>query len=107
MADQTGPAGTARRIARELPDIRYTLERLPTLARRLVEQLDEHERTPPPPNRRVDRDRERRQFRLLAGAAGLVAGALLIGLDADPAWLGWLLSAAGLLGLWLGRPPSP
>lgn len=105
VADQTGPAGTARRIARELPDIRYTLERLPTLARRLVEQLDEHDSTPPP-NRRVNRERERRQFRLMAGAAVLVAGALLIGLQAQPAWLGWLLGAAGLLGIYAGRPKS-
>lgn len=106
MAEQTGPAGTARRIARELPDIRYTLERLPTLARRLVEQLDEHERAPPSPNRRIGRDRERRQFRLIAGAAGLVAGSLLIGLAAQPAWLGWVIGGAGLLGLFRGRPSS-
>ncbi len=106
MAEQTGPAGTARRIARELPDIRYTLERLPVLARRLVDQLEESERTPPAPNRRGNQERERRQFRVIAGAAGLVAGALLIGLQAQPDWLGWVIAAAGLTGLYLGRPAS-
>ena len=106
MAEQTGPAGTARRIARELPDIRYTLERLPVLARRLVDQLEEGERTPPATNRRGNQERERRQFRVIAGAAGLVAGALLIGLQAQPDWLGWVIAAAGLTGLYLGRPAS-
>lgn len=107
MSDQTGPAGTARRIARELPDIRYTLERLPILARRLVEQLDEQERMPPPaPRRNMERERERRQFRVIGGAAGLVAGALLIGLNADPGWLGWLVGGGGLLAIYQGRPDN-
>jgi ubiquinone biosynthesis protein len=104
MAEQTGPRGTARRIARELPDIRYALERLPMIARRLIEQAEYHERRPPRPDPRPGRERERRQFRLAAGAAGLVAGALLIGLQAEPAWLGWLVGAAGLFGLYAGRP---
>jgi ubiquinone biosynthesis protein len=104
MAEQTGPAGTARRIARELPDIRYTLERLPTLARRLVEQLEEADRTPARPARRPDNGPEKRQFRLIAGGSLLVAGALLIGLAAEPTWLGWLLGAAGLAGIYSGRP---
>jgi ubiquinone biosynthesis protein len=104
MAEQTGPRGTARRIARELPDIRYTLEHLPAVARRLIEQVQEHDRSPQRPDLRRGRMRETRQYRAMAGAAGLVAGALLIGLDAEPLWLGWIVGAAGLLGLYAGRP---
>jgi hypothetical protein len=52
------------------------------------------------------RDREMRQFRVIAGAALLVAGALLIGLDVEPDWLGWLASSAGLLSLYIGRPET-
>jgi ubiquinone biosynthesis protein len=104
MADQTGPRATARRIARDLPDIRYTLERLPEAARHVVDRLLDSNGKLPLPDPAVIRAREQRQFRVIAGAAALVAGALLIGLKAEPASLGWLVGAAGLVGLWSGRP---
>jgi len=104
MADQTGPKATAKRIARDLPEIRYTMERLPAVARRLVDQVIANDGQLPIPDRQTMRAREMRQFRVIAGAAMLVAGALLIGLEAEPDWLGWLLSGAGLVSLYLGRP---
>jgi len=104
MAQQTGPRATARRIARDLPDIRYTLERLPEAGRQLVDQVLDNNGRLPLPDPEVIRAREQRQFRVVAGAAALVAGALLIGLKAEPALLGWLVGAAGLVGLWSGRP---
>ncbi len=105
MAEQTGPKATAQRIIRDIPDVRYSLERLPTVARKLVDQVLEQDGRLPLPDPRVMREREARQFRLIAGAAALVAGALLIGLAASPAWLGWLMGLAGVAGLYLGRPP--
>ena len=43
----------------------------------------------------------------MAGAALVIAGALLIGLAAEPAWLGWLLGGGGLATLFAGRPADP
>jgi ubiquinone biosynthesis protein len=104
MTEQTGPRATAKRIARDLPDIRYTLERLPEAARQLVDQVLDNEGKLPLPDARVMRAREQRQFRVVAGAAALVSGALLIGLGAQPAWLGWLVGAVGIASLLAGRP---
>lgn len=107
MSAQTGPKATAERVWRDLPEVRYVLERLPTVARRVVDQVLANEGKLPIPDRDAMHRRERRQYQVIAGAAGLVAGALLIGLDADPEWLGWVVGAVGLISLFLGRPKPP
>ncbi|MFQ5634770.1 MAG: ubiquinone biosynthesis regulatory protein kinase UbiB [Gammaproteobacteria bacterium] len=107
MADQTGPQATGRRILRDLPEVRYVLEHLPTVARRLIDQALEHDARLPLPDRGAMFRRERRQYQVVAGAAGLIAGALLVGLGAEPAWFGWAAGAAGLVSLYLGRPRPP
>jgi ubiquinone biosynthesis protein len=107
MNQQTSPRATIERILRDLPEIRYTLERLPTVARTLVDQALETDGRLPIPDRQTMYLRAIRQYRLIGGAAGLIAAALLIGLDADPAWVGWLIGAAGLFAIFLGRPKPP
>ena len=107
MNQQTSPRATIERILRDLPEIRYTLERLPTVARTLVDQALEADGRLPIPDRQTMYLRGIRQYRLIGGAAGLIAAALLIGLDADPAWVGWLIGAAGLFAIFLGRPKPP
>jgi len=107
MTAQTGPRATAERVWRELPEIRYVLERLPSVARRLVDQALAGDGKLPIPDRHAIYRRERRQFRVIAGAAGIIAGALLIGLDAGPDWAGWGLEVVGVFGLYLGRPKPP
>jgi len=104
---QTSPRATIERILRDLPEIRYTLERLPTVARTLVDQALEADGRLPIPDRQTMYRRAIRQYQLIGGAAGLIAAALLIGLDADPAWVGWLMGAAGLFAIFLGRPKPP
>ncbi len=104
IAEETGPRATAKRIRRDIPEIRYTLEKLPTVARQLVDQVLDNEGRLPLPDPKVIRQRERRQFLVISGAALVVAGALLIGLNAQPAVLGWLTGAAGLVALFAGRP---
>ena len=37
MIEQTGPRATLRRLRREWPDLRYALEKLPLVARKLVD----------------------------------------------------------------------
>jgi ubiquinone biosynthesis protein len=107
MAEQTGPQATARRVVRDLPEIRYVLEQLPTVARRIVDQVLENDGRLPIPDAHAMYRRERRQYQVIGGAAGIVAAALLIGLGAEPAWVGWVIGAASVVSLYLGRPRPP
>ena len=107
MKRQTSPRSTVERILQDVPEIRYTLERLPTVARKLVDQVLETDGKLPIPNRQAMHQREVRQYQLIGGAAGLIAAALMIGLDAEPVWAGWLVGAAGLISIALGRPKPP
>ena len=47
--------------------------------------------------RRENLDIARRRQAGLAGAAMLIAAAVLVGLEASPAWMGWLIGTGGLL----------
>ncbi len=107
MSAQTGPKSTAERVWRDLPEVRYILERLPTVGRRLVDQVLANEGKLPIPDSQTMHRRERRQYQVIGGAAGLVAGALLIGLDAKPEWVGWAVGLVGIIALYLGRPKPP
>lgn len=107
MTAQTGPKATAERVWRDVPELRYTLERLPAVARRVVDQILATDNRPSDLDRQAAHRRERRQYQVIGGAAGLIAGALLVGLDARPEWIGWLLGAAGLAAIFLGRPKPP
>jgi ubiquinone biosynthesis protein len=104
MEEQTGPKATFERIWRDLPEFRYSVERLPMVIKRLMDQAVESDPGKLIPDRDVIYRRERKRFLVVAGAAALVAGALLIGLKAEPAWLGWVLGGGGLVGLFAGRP---
>jgi len=106
-SEQTGVQAMSRRIAADLPEIRYVLQNLPTVARRLVDEVLEQDGKLPIPDRHAMYRRERRQYQVIGGAAGVVAAALLLGLGAEPAWLGWVVGAASLVALFLGRPKPP
>ncbi|MCC5793778.1 MAG: ubiquinone biosynthesis regulatory protein kinase UbiB [Chromatiales bacterium] len=104
MQEQTGPRGMLRRLRRDWPELRYAVERLPEVARRLVDSVVEQ----PPvvrPDPAGERQREQRHYRLLTGGSLVIAASLLIGLAPLPAWVGLGLGAAGLLLLWSARPP--
>lgn len=107
MAEQTGIQAMRRRIGADLPEIRYVLENLPTVARRLVDEALENGGKPPIPDQHALYRRERRQYQVIGGAAGIVAAALLVGLGAEPVWLGWAVGAVSLVALFLGRPKPP
>jgi ubiquinone biosynthesis protein len=107
MDKQTSPKATIERILRDLPEIRYTLERLPTVARKLVDQVLETDGKLPIPDRQAMYRRELRQYQLIGGTAALIAAALMIGLGAQPAWAGWLLGVAAIVTLIIGRPKPP
>jgi hypothetical protein len=82
-------------------------EEMDTVARKLVDQALETDGQMPIPDRHAMYRHELRQYQLVGGAAALIAAALLIGLEAEPAWVGWLVGAAGLITLFLGRPKPP
>jgi ubiquinone biosynthesis protein len=107
MKQETSPKRTIKHILQDLPEIRYTLERLPSVARKLVDQVLDTAGQLPIPDRQALYRRELRQYQLIGGAAALIAAALLIGLAAEPAWVGWLVGAVGLVALFLGRPRPP
>ncbi|MAF83750.1 MAG: ubiquinone biosynthesis regulatory protein kinase UbiB [Gammaproteobacteria bacterium] len=107
MTEQTGPKATAQRMWQDLPEVRYVVENLPGVARRLIDQVLAAEVRPQTPDQKTLFRRERRQYQVIGGAAGIVAGALLIGLDADPEWVGWFIGAMSLITLYLGRPKPP
>ncbi len=107
MKEETSPKATLERIWQDLPEIRYTLEHLPAVARRLIDQALENDGRLPIPDQQAIYRGERQRFLVITGAAGLVAGALLIGLGAQPLWAGWLVGAASLGALFYGRPKRP
>jgi ubiquinone biosynthesis protein len=107
VREQSGPRATLRKLRRELPDLRYTLEKLPAALRQFVERNTtaiDQAATAAAVAGANGTARRGETYALAAGAALLVAAALLIGLDADPTWVGWLVGAAGLITLWNGRP---
>ncbi len=113
VREQAGPRATLRRLRRELPDLRYALEKLPGALRRFVENNSAGgpaAATGPseaaPGNRAPATGREPSRYWLGCGASLLVSGVLFLGLGIDPEWIGWSLGAAGLVALWAGRPAN-
>jgi len=112
MEEQTGPRAVLRRLRRDWPDLRYALEHLPEVARRLT---DEALQQGPgsfsgggPRGTRKDPEAglagRRARHGAVAGGALLIAGAVWLGLDTPPVWLGWVSAVGGLLTLWFTRP---
>jgi ubiquinone biosynthesis protein len=105
MAERTGPKAMLKRFQQELPEIRYMLDQLPGVARKVIDQLNE---APDQAVSRPDRKSLLRwaRYRYLAftGAVSLIAAAVLIGQHAEPEWLGWVLGAIAAVLLFAGRP---
>ena len=107
MIEQTGPRATLQRLGREIPDLRYALEKLPLVARKLVDGvLDERVKAPAEPSDlpATRQAQARARHGATAGAALLVSAALWLGLAALPHWVGWVGGLVGLLTLWMTRP---
>jgi ubiquinone biosynthesis protein len=105
MLDQTGPKGTLRQLRRDWPDLRYALEQLPQVARKLVDGALQPGPIPPVLAAQAETLPARRsRHGAVAGAALLVSASVWLGLDTPPDWLGWALGAVGLLSLWFTRP---
>jgi len=98
------------RLRQQLPDLNETLQDIPQLLHGLVQQATEGRLVftiNDPGTRSLQRElvrTARYRYSAMAGGAALIAGALLIGLEAQPGWLGWLAAAAGAVLLLLSRP---
>jgi predicted unusual protein kinase regulating ubiquinone biosynthesis (AarF/ABC1/UbiB family) len=109
MRDQTGPRATLRRLRRDWPDMRYALEKLPLVARKLVDEALEGEAGGQTGN---DADREIQRAVASGHAGSLVVGRYPVdqpppcgwGCSANPAGRAGWSGGAGLLSLWLARP---
>ena len=108
MDERVDPRAMVKRLRQELPEIRYMVDQLPTAARMLMERVTETGQQNDAVQLRYDRSSRLRwaRYRYLAftGAVTLLAAVLLVGQQAQPTWLGWVLGgvAAGLL--YAGRP---
>ena len=106
MDEHTGPRAMARRIKQELPEIRFMVDQLPTVARRLMDRLNEVSQPdrPRPYDKRAMLQWAKWRYLAFSGAIAVLAAVLLLGLRAEPAWLPWVLGALGAGLLYAGRP---
>ena len=106
MSRQTAPDLTLKRLRQDWPDLRYALERMPLVARRLVDHaLDEEARQAANGRRGNDAASTARSlYSAIAGGALVIAGAVLLGLAAGPTWLPWATAAVGAGVIVSGRP---
>jgi len=102
MAERSGPKALLNRVRQELPEIRYLLDQLPSVARRLVDDLNQPDS---PPAQESPRSWLSAQgYYAFSGAIMLLAAVGLIGFQVEPGWLGWSLGVLGLGVLYKGRP---
>jgi ubiquinone biosynthesis protein len=102
MKQRRDPLVQLRRLAREWPEFSEDLMLLPDLIHRAVRQAREPAsmRAGPP----TLGEPRRRPPRLWLPATLILAGVLLIGARFEPAWVGWIVVAAGLILLpWRAR----
>jgi len=108
MEEQSGPQAIARRLREEFPEIRYMVERLPIITRKLMDKIDADEK-PVGPDRVTLQRWARQRWLAFSGAVALVSGAVLLGLGAavggEVHWAGWALGIAGV-GLLLAARPA-
>jgi ubiquinone biosynthesis protein len=106
MDEHTGPRAIASRIRQELPEIRFMLDQLPTIARRMLDRLEADSQPPARPtyDKQTVLQRARRRYLAFTGAVVLVAAAVLMGQHAQPAWLPWSLGGLAAILLYRGRP---
>ncbi len=112
MKDRLSGANVLARLRQQLPDLNETLQDVPQLVQSLVQQATEGRLSFTVRDPAIDALRKElaaaARYRYLAMVAGatLIAGALLIGLEVQPQWLGWAIGGTGAVALLLARPPA-
>ncbi len=104
MDERVSGRAIINRLREQLPTVGESLQEFPQVIHGLLQQASEGQLEIRVRTSGIDELREenrelaRRRNVAMAGAAILIAAAVLIGLDANPVWLGW---AAGGTGVWL------
>jgi ubiquinone biosynthesis protein len=94
------------RLREQLPEVGDSLQEFPHVFHGLLQQAAEGRLEIKVHTPELDRLRDenrviaRRRHLSIAGGAALVAAAVLMGLDAEPAWLAWSAGTVALLILW-------
>ena len=103
MRERTGPRALFRHVRDNWPDVAEALKLLPVIARRAIRKAyDEQvvvraESASLDELRRELRESRRRTDTAIAAAASLLGGVIWLSFGTPPAWIGWLLAAAGAL----------
>lgn len=107
MREQSEPRAVARRLRQQLPELRYMVERMPVVIRKLMDKIDADEK-PVGPDRATLRSWALKRWFAFSGAVGVLGGAVLLGLAGPAAgalsWAGWALLVCGGGFLLAGRP---
>jgi ubiquinone biosynthesis protein len=112
MRERVRPRNVLRELRRGWPDALEIMKALPPLAKRVVEQAQDHRLRLAIDASAIDRLRResatqaRRSDRIAAGGALLLGGILWLGMRLQPPLLGLVFGGAGLgvwLSLWLAR----
>jgi len=112
MRDRLSGANVLAKLRQQLPDLNETLQDVPQLVQTLVQQATEGRLSITVNDPGVSALRKeiaqsaRARYTAMAAGAVLIAGALLIGLDVQPEWLGWVVSGTGAALLLINRPSA-
>ncbi|MEO0972259.1 MAG: ubiquinone biosynthesis regulatory protein kinase UbiB [Pseudomonadota bacterium] len=112
MAERLSGREAIEKLRAHLPQLREDVQSLPSLALEALHQLSRGDfrlRLDSEPMQQLQhamRENARWRHGVYVGAALLVAGSLLIGLDggAQPPWLGWGMTGLGLALMLISRP---
>lgn len=108
MAERSGPRAILRRVRRELPEIRYMLERLPGTARKVLERLESGPESGAARAADVSGQAAlllaRQRYLAFTGVLALASSAWCLAQQIGPAWLGWAIGGLAVLLLVAGRP---
>jgi len=108
MEERSGPRAILRRVRRELPEIRYMLERLPGAARKVLERLENEPESgatrPADISAQAALLLARQRYLAFTGVLALATSAWCLAQQIGPAWLGWCIGGLAVLLLVAGRP---
>jgi ubiquinone biosynthesis protein len=103
MRERTGPRAIFRHIRSNWPDVAEALKLMPVIARREIRKAYDERTVIRTESASLDELRSeldqsrRRTDTIIAAAAALLGGVIWLSFGTPPAWLGWLLAAAGAL----------
>ncbi|MEM7283198.1 MAG: ubiquinone biosynthesis regulatory protein kinase UbiB, partial [Pseudomonadota bacterium] len=111
MTERLSGKKVLQKIREQLPELGESLQVLPQIIQEIMQKASDGRLVMQVTNpeleglkQSLDQDRHRK-FGVSAGAASLIAGSLLIGLNGDTTWLGWVLVGAAV-GLFLRYRPK-